>query len=87
MPKSLHIRDVPSRVHATLARRAARKGVSLRQYTIEVLSDHCARPTVEEWLEGLKGLPSYSGGVGASEALHRSRADDDEHVAGARRRR
>lgn len=83
----MHIRDVPSRIHATLARRAARRGVSLRQYTIEVLAEHCARPTIQEWLDGLDRLPAYTGRISPSKAVRESRADDDEQLAGARRRR
>ena len=37
MPKTLNVRDVPDELHRALVARAARRGISLRQYTIEVL--------------------------------------------------
>lgn len=82
MPTNLHIRDVPDEIHATLIHRAAARGKSLRQYTIEVLQEHCALPTMEEWLAGLSRLPPAAAEGGGAEAVRRAREEDDEAVSG-----
>jgi hypothetical protein len=79
---NLNVRSVPPEVHAELLRRAERSGTSLRAYIIRVLEDHCATPTVEEWLDGLP----IQGPVGQSlsnlDALTQSREEDDASVVG-----
>lgn len=84
MSANLHIRDVPDEVHAILKQRAAEGGKSLRQYTIEVLAEHCALPTLGEWLDELATRPGLSGAedLGAG-AIAASRAEDDEAIAAA----
>jgi plasmid stability protein len=47
----MHIRDVPDEVHDELQRRAAASGMTLRQYTVKVLNDHVAVPTMDEWMQ------------------------------------
>lgn len=85
MPTNLHVREVPDEVHATLVARAERAGMSLRQYTIEVLEEHCALPTLEDWLDGLAELPPAEGGMSAAEAVRSSREEDDAEVLRERR--
>jgi len=51
MSVNMHIRDVPDHVHEELQRRAAAAGMTLRQYTVKVLDEHVARPTMDEWME------------------------------------
>lgn len=51
MSVNMHLRDVPDSLHEELQRRAAGHGMSLRQYTLKVLDEHCARPTMDEWME------------------------------------
>ncbi|MFP3941241.1 MAG: FitA-like ribbon-helix-helix domain-containing protein [Thermoanaerobaculia bacterium] len=85
MPTNLHVRDVPDAVHATLTERAERHGMSLRQYTIQVLEEHCTLPTVDEWLDEVAALPPVEGVPPAAEALRRAREEDDAGVLGARR--
>jgi hypothetical protein len=79
MPMNLHIREVPDEVHAVLVARAQRRGMSLRQYTIQVLEDHCALPALDAWLDGLAALPPVEG-VAAAEAVERAREEDDREV-------
>lgn len=69
MPVNLHLRDVPEHVHEILVRRAERKGMSLRQYTIEILSEHCALPALDEWLDELHGLEPVQTSISAAEAV------------------
>jgi plasmid stability protein len=49
MSVNMHLRDVPDEVHEELQRRAASEGMTLRHYTLKVLADHCAVPTLDEW--------------------------------------
>jgi len=86
MSISLNVRDVPDQVHATLALRAAQKGMSLRQYTIGVLTEHCALPTIDEWLNGLNALVPVALPISGAEAVRRARDADDDELAGARHR-
>lgn len=85
MPTNLHVREVPDEVHAALVARAERAGMSLRQYTIEVLEEHCALPTLEDWLDGLAALAPAEGGMSAAEAVRLSREEDDSEVLRERR--
>ncbi len=78
--KNLHVRDVPGDVHAVLAERAARRGTSLRQYVVEVLAEHTGLPTVDEWLDGLRELPTHPAEIDTVGALEQARGEDDEEV-------
>jgi plasmid stability protein len=77
MAVHLQIRDVPDKLHRTLRRRAAKRGLSLRQYTLEVLRDHCRQPTVDEWLDELGKLRPVSLSTSAAEAVREAREADD----------
>lgn len=75
------IRDLPDEVHAELARRAAASGMSMRAYLREVLSDHVAVPSMDEWLQRLRQLgPAYGDGPTGAELVAASRAEDEELV-------
>lgn len=50
MSVNMHLREVPESVHEELQRRATAGGMTLRQYTIKVLDEHCAVPTLDEWM-------------------------------------
>ncbi len=56
MSVHLQIRDLPDDLHKTLRERADLRGVSLRQYALDILREHCRQPTLNEWLEGLHRL-------------------------------
>jgi len=83
--KTLNVRDLPDQLHQILSARAARRGASLRQYTIEVLAAHCSLPTMEEWLSEVEALTPAQGGASGAEAVERAREDDDAEVVLARR--
>ncbi|MEJ7706138.1 MAG: hypothetical protein WKF82_01995 [Nocardioidaceae bacterium] len=75
------IRNVPNEVHAELARRAAAADKSLRAYLREVLSDHVAAPSMDEWLRRVRTLgPADSAGPTGPDLVAASRAEDDELV-------
>jgi hypothetical protein len=50
MSVNMHLREVPDSVHEELQRRAVAAGMTLRQYTIKVLDEHCTVPTIDEWM-------------------------------------
>jgi hypothetical protein len=77
MTVNLHVRDVPDAIHETLVRRAERKGMSLRRYTIEVLTEHCALPALDEWLDEIARLEPVETSTPAAEAGAESRREDD----------
>lgn len=82
MTVNLHVRDVPDSVHETLVRRAERQGMSLRQYTIKILSEHCSLQTVDQWLDELGRLGPVETSTSAAEAVEESRKEDDLAVLG-----
>jgi len=61
-------------------RRAASRGMSLRQYVIEVLTAHCALPTVDEWVDQLKTLAPAPNDVSGADAVRHARDEDDAEV-------
>jgi hypothetical protein len=77
MAVHLQIRDLPDEIHQTLRQRAETRGLSLRQYALEVLRDHCQEPTLDEWLDGLSRLTPVSLSTSAAEAVHQSREADE----------
>lgn len=87
MPINLHIREVPDTVHSTLVARAERRGMSLRQYAIRVLEEHCLLPSVDDWLDGLAVLPAAGPAApgGAAEVVRGARDEDDQEILRARR--
>ena len=48
---ALQLRDVPDDLHRELKVRAARSGQSLSEYTLAVLQQHVATPTLPELME------------------------------------
>jgi len=83
MAVHLQIRDLPDELHQTLRRRAARRGLSLRQYALEVLQDHCRLPTLDEWLDGLDRLTPVSLPFPAAEAVRDAREADETALVDA----
>lgn len=77
----MNIRDIPQHVHATLTRRAAAHGMSLRAYTVAVLSEHAALPTMDEWLAEIEQLPEATAEHRATDALDAARDQTDQELA------
>jgi plasmid stability protein len=77
MAVHLQIRDLPDELHQTLRRRAAARGLSLRQYTLEVLREHCQQPTLDEWLDGLSRLAPVSLATPAAKAVQQAREAEE----------
>lgn len=86
MAVHLQIRDLPDELHRILRERAATRGLSLRQYALEILQEHCRQPTVDEWLDGLDRLTPVPLSTSAAEAVRQSREADEAALADALRR-
>ncbi len=75
------IRDLPAEVHAELTRRAAVEDKSLRAYLRELLTEHVAIPSMDQWLAHLRELgPSHVDGPPGAEIVADARAEDDELI-------
>lgn len=77
MAVHLQIRDLPDELHEILRRRASTRGLSLRQYTLQVLEEHCRLPTLDEWLDGLNRLTPAEPSYPAAEAVREAREADE----------
>lgn len=87
MAVNLHIRELPAAVHRKLTQRATHRGMSLRQYTIQVLAEHCELPTMEEWLAEVEELTPVAPKISGAQAVARARDADDRKLARAAHRR
>lgn len=76
------IRDLPPQVHAELIRRAAATDKSLRAYLHEVLTDHVATPSMDQWLEQLQKLEPIDGDTQSGAALVAATRDEDDRLVG-----
>ena len=54
--------------------------MSLRQYALEVLTEHCRQPTVDEWLDGLSRQPRSEPSMSGAEAVRQARQEEDDHL-------
>lgn len=87
MTVNMHVRDVPDHVHEELLRRAAAQGMSLRQYTLQVLGQHCAIAPVDEWMDRIARrrarwlAEGRDVRVDAAAAVRAARYDDDAQWA------
>lgn len=77
MAVHLQIRDLPDELHQILRRRATARGLSLRQYTLEVLREHCQQPTLDEWLDGLSRLTPVPLSIPAAKAMQQAREAEE----------
>lgn len=60
---SVQVKNVPDALHAELRRRAARKGISLQDYVLQVLKRDTAYPPIDEVFERIeRGEGGRSGG-------------------------
>ncbi|HEY6203144.1 MAG TPA: hypothetical protein VI056_08870 [Candidatus Limnocylindria bacterium] len=66
----LQIRGMPVRLQRRIRTKAARKGVSMSKYVIQILEDNLDEPnTINDWLDEMTSLPpipGYKPGMGAA---------------------
>lgn len=61
----LLIRDLPTRTHDELKRRAELAGMSLQAHVAQLLERSTETPSLVEWLRGLDDLPAHRDVSGA----------------------
>lgn len=74
MGKMIQVRNVPARLHAELARRAKKKGMSLTDYVEGILRREVSRPPVEELYERIESRPPIELSEPIAELIRRERA-------------
>jgi hypothetical protein len=66
----LQVRGVPVALQRRIRAKAARKGVSMSKYVIQILEDNVDQPeSINDWLDELTSLPpipGYKPGMGAA---------------------
>ena len=78
--KMIQVRNVPDELHRELKARAARKGVSLSDYVLDLIEEDLARPTLEEGLERIMRLPRPRMPVSGSELVREARAEREAEL-------
>ena len=73
MSTMLQVRNVPAEIHRALKSRAARRGVALSDYALEVLKREVSRPTREEMLRRFQALTSVATRESAAGLVRKSR--------------
>ena len=79
--KMIQVRNVPDELHRELKARAARKGLSLSDYVLNLIEDDLARPTLEEALERISKLPRPRAAVRGADLVRAARAERVEELA------
>lgn len=72
---AIQVKSVPAELHEELRRRAAREGVDLQDYLLDLIRRDLALPSQREWLEQLRSQPTAGNLPPASEMLREARVD------------
>lgn len=79
---NLQIKDIPVELHAELRRRASVRGMTLRDYVLNVLREHVGVDLQDEWLdEMLAREPVGLGENDVVEMIRAGRQERDEELA------
>lgn len=76
MSVQVTIRGVPEEVRDKIAARAAARGQSMQEYLRGELVRLVAKPSVEEWLEGVRSFKTATGINVSTEDILRARDAD-----------
>lgn len=71
------VKNLPDDLHAALAERARREGVTMSTYVTGLLRADLARPTVQEWLLEQEATDSAPRAIDVVGALEEARSDYD----------
>ena len=71
--KMIQVRNVPDEIHRELKVRAARQGVSLSDYVLELARRDVSRPTMQEWLARIDARPLIESDVSVEDIVRESR--------------
>jgi plasmid stability protein len=72
---NLQVKDLPEDVHAELRRRAALRGVTIRDYVLDLLRRDQRRPPLSEWLDSARALAPAPGTRSGLDDLRAVRGD------------
>jgi len=73
--KMIQVRNVPDEIHRELKVRAARQGVSLSDYVLQLARRDVARPTVEDWLARVRARPPLRDAVSSADIIREHRGE------------
>ena len=76
MSVQITIRNVPDEVRNELASRAARQRQSMQEFLLSELERIAARPTIGEWLQGVRERKAMYGTRVSTEDILRARDAD-----------
>ena len=76
MSVQITIRDVPDNVRNELAARAARQRQSMQEYLLGELERIASRPSIAEWLHGVRERKAVYGTRVSSDVILRARDAD-----------
>jgi len=71
--KMIQVRNVPDEIHRELKVRAARQGVSLSDYVLELARRDVGLPTMQEWLARVEARPIIESDISAADIIRESR--------------
>jgi len=71
--KMIQVRNVPDEIHRELKVRAARQGVSLSDYVLELARQDVMLPTVAEWMARVESRPIIESDVSVEDIIRESR--------------
>ena len=71
--KMIQVRNVPDEIHRELKVRAARQGVSLSDYVLELARQDVNLPTVAEWMARIDAEPILDSDVSVEDIIRESR--------------
>ena len=69
----IQVRNVPEEIHRELKVRAARQGVSLSDYVLELARRDVMLPTVEEWMARVESKPRIETDVSIEDIIREHR--------------
>ena len=76
---NLQVKNVPEAVHDELRRRADARGITLRDFVLELLRREVARPDFHDWLARVEQRPPVTSAESVVEALDDERAQHEAH--------
>lgn len=71
--KMIQVRNVPDEMHRELKVRAARQGVSLSDYVLELARRDLMLPTMKEWMARVESRPRVELDVSAADIIREHR--------------
>lgn len=72
---AIQVKNVPEELHRALRERAAREGIDLQEYVLQVLRRDLAVPSQREWLDELRRQPVTPDLPAASDLIRDARDD------------